>query len=182
MSTPARSISCCLLHGSALRPASAITSPVQLVDDRLGNDLSVDTGSDAQFFIVFITSNAGQVISSCVEEQGVQMGSVRCPLSAARPDAAFGIPPAALLRCCWCCPFRWSQRCAGHLQRIRRICPSSGKSESTDEGGYRQLSVFINTHIENVVGVGLIFKPCAAVWNHCGRQNSSLPALSRDTP
>ena len=137
------------------------------VDDWLGNNVSVDTGSDAQFFIVFITSNAGQVISSCVEEQGVQMAlcAVHCrrlartQFSVYFQQCFFGVVGAVLFD---------GRNDAWVISKEFQDLSVAGKSESTDEGGYRQLSVFINTNIENVVGVGLIFKPCAAVWNDCG--------------
>ena len=38
--------------------------------------------------------------------------------------------------------------------------------QRADKGRDRDFAVFINTHIENIVGIGFILKPCAAVGNH----------------
>ena len=39
-------------------------------------------------------------------------------------------------------------------------------TKCADQNGYRNLSGAVNTDIENVIGIGLILQPCAAVRNH----------------
>ena len=139
------------------------------VDDWFSNNVTVDSGSDTQFFVVFVTSNTGQVVSSSVKEQCVQMG-----LSA--------------VYCWW---FTWTQFSVNFQQSLFCVVGAvlfdgsldscifskefqnlriAGKTQGTDKGCYWQLSVFINTNIEDIVGVGFVLKPCAAVWNNCCRE------------
>ena len=42
------------------------------------------------------------------------------------------------------------------------------KSQSTKKNGDRQFAVFVDSYIENIVGIGFIFEPCAAVRNDGG--------------
>ena len=145
------------------------------VDDWLCHDVSVNTAGNSQLLIIFIASHTGEVISSCIEEQRIDMGLcavycwrfARTQLSVDLQQSLLGIVGAVL--------FDGRNDTDIVAKEIQNLC-IAGKAQSTDKGGNRQLSVFINTDIEDIVGVGLIFQPCAAVWNY-GRSEKLFTSL-----
>ena len=137
------------------------------VDDRLSNHMAGDAGGDAQLLVVFIASYAGHIVSSCIKEQAVQMalGAVHCrrlartQLAVNLQQRLLGVVGAVLFDGC-----HNARVVAEKFQNLS----VAGQAQRADEGGYRQLSVFIDADKEDVVGVGFIFQPGAAVRDNGG--------------
>ena len=138
------------------------------VDDRLRQNMANQTAADAQFFIVFVAANAGQIISSCIEEEHIDMAlcAVNCwrftrtEFTVNFQQTFFGVVGAVF--------FQSSQHLGIAAEEVQNLC-IAGETQCTDKGSYRQFSVFVDTNVEHIVGIGFILQPCATVRNNSGR-------------
>jgi len=119
-----------------------------------------------QFLIEFITSNLCEIISSRIKEHAVDQTfrAVYCK-RLARADLLVQFQKTFLITlrsvlCKACKDLRL------FTEKINNLCIRSD-TKCTDQHCDRNFSCTIDAHIKNVVGVCLIFKPCASVWDHC---------------
>ena len=139
----------------------------QGVSDRSCNVVTCDSGANAQLLVVLISSETGKIISLCIEEQHIQVrdSAVNCRRLAGAEllinlkKSFLGVLGSVLLED----SLAKSLIVTEHFLDLR----VSSDAESTDKCGKRYLSVLINTNINNIGGVHLVFEPCASVGDNC---------------
>ncbi len=150
------------------------------VDNRTGSCAPEDARRDRKFFIILVASHLGEVIPARVEKERVDVALsglngrrlARAQLAVDLEQRLFEIDRRILLEC------REDQRVAAeHLQNL----VIGGKAQRPDKGGHRQFAVFINTDVVNVVGIGFIFEPCAAVGDDRGSKKLLSALVVRRT-
>lgn len=137
-------------------------------DDRFSYLSAVQSVGDSELLVVLVTSESGQIISLCVEElvvevvlRGLNAGHVAgVQLSVDLEKSLFLVLGAVLLD---------GSKDPGILAELSGQLSVGGKTQRTQERGNGDLSVLIYADIVYVVGVHLVFEPCAAV-----RDNGSL--------
>ena len=135
------------------------------VDDRAGK-LSA---GEVQLLIVLITADSGEVVASRVEEQAVQMELcafnrgrlARTELSVHLKEAFLHGVRGILID---------GRKDALVFAEVFLDLFVGAETECADERGHRELSVFIDTHVEYVVHIVFVLQPCAAVRNDGGRE------------
>ena len=139
------------------------------VHNRTGKLMSGQSAGQIQLLIVLIATNSGQIISSGIEEQTVQVGLcalkgrrlTRTKLSVNLEQTLFHSMGGILLDGSQNALI-FTEICFDLL-----IC---AETEGADKCGDRDLSVFINADIQNIVYVIFVLEPCAAVRNDRGRK------------
>ena len=143
--------------------------PGEGIDDRTGEHLTHQAVGDGKFFVVFIASYPGKIITLGIEEQSVQMGLSafhRGGLAGAQLTADFhqSILGIAVFRL-----FLLDGGEDLHVLGKESLDLLVGtQSQRTDKGGDGDLSVFIDSYINHVVDVGLIFQPGAPIGDYGG--------------
>ena len=128
--------------------------------------MSADTVSEVKLFVEFVTSNLCQVISSGVEEHaGDQALCALYCQRLARTDLLIEFEKTFLvvsgrILC-------QAGQNLGLLTEELDDLRVGAKAESTDQNSDGNFSCTVYTHIENVIGVRLIFQPCTTVRNYC---------------
>ena len=141
------------------------------VNHRAGQFPAGKTAGNAQLFIILIAAEPAQVIPLCIKEEVVQVCQgafyrrrfARTQLLVYIDQRIFCILGGILLE------NRLVQTfvIAEHLFDFF----IAADSQRTDKCCNRNLPVFINPHIDNIVGIHFIFQPCAAVRDYsCFKQ------------
>ena len=134
-----------------------------------------DTVAEQKLLIKFITADLCKIITSRIKEHACDQAfrTVHCK-RLARTDLLVKFQKTFLIICSrilfkTCKDLRFFAKQFDNF----RICPDS---QRTDQYGNRYFSCPVNTHIENVIGICLIFQPCSTVWND-GRGKQSFTKL-----
>ena len=141
------------------------------VSDCIYQLVAGDAACDVQLLVVLVAADCGNVVAAHIEEHGVhQRGSrlhrgrlARTHLLVDLDEGFLGGVRRVLVEGC-------------NDQRIlteQLLDLGIGlNADGTDEAGDRNLAVFINANVENVVCIGLVLEPCAAVRDYgSGEQN-----------
>ena len=141
------------------------------VSDCIYQLVAGDAACDVQLLVVLVAADCGNVVAAHIEEHGVhQRGSrlnrgrlARTHLLVDLDEGFLGGVRRVLVESC-------------NDQRIlteQLLDLGIGlNADGTDEAGDRNLAVFINANVENVVCIGLVLEPCAAVRDYgSGEQN-----------
>ena len=151
------------------------------VSDCIYQLVAGDAACDVQLLVVLVAADCGNVVAAHIEEHGIhQRGSrlhrgrlARTHLLVDLDEGFLGGVRRVLVEGC-------------NDQRIlteQLLDLGIGlNADGTDEAGDRNLAVFINANVENVVCIGLVLEPCAAVRDYgSGEQNLvglvKLPAV-----
>ncbi len=144
-------------------------------EHRTGENLSDQTGADAELLVVLISSEAAEIIALRIEEQhidellcavdrcGIARTELLVDLQQRIVDVLLGIVGDALLLLL-----------DGRLQAgiVTEQCEDlliRAETEGTDELRDRDLSVLVDLDRDDIVGIHFIFQPCAAVRDDSGR-------------
>ena len=134
-------------------------------DHRFCQDLAVQAVSHTQLFVILVATHSGQIVPVRVKEQAVQVSL--CRLQSGR---LAGTQALVHLQECLLLVLGGVLLNGGHqaliLTEIVNDLMIETQTQRTQESGDKNLAVFINAHIEQVVGVGLILQPCAPVGDH----------------
>ena len=141
------------------------------VSDCIYQLVAGDAACDVQLLVVLVAADCGNVVAAHIEEHGIhQRGSrlhrgrlARTHLLVDLDEGFLGGMRRVLVEGC-------------NDQRIlteQLLDLGIGlNADGTDEAGDRNLAVFINANVENVVCIGLVLEPCAAVRDYgSGEQN-----------
>ena len=153
----------CHLTGDGI-PGTSENISVCLIDNILCQNVSGNAVAKRQLLVEFIAANLCKVISSGIEEHGIDQAV--CALHGKRLTGTnllvqlkqtllvgmSGVlgKAAAKLRLV-----------AEHIQNLF----IGSNAECTDQNGYRNLSGAVYADIENIIGIRLILQPCTAVRN-----------------
>ena len=140
----------------------------QRVSDRLGQLLTAQAGPDVHLLIELVAADTGDVVAARIEEQRVEIGrGVVDRGRLARAQTAVDLEEAVLAGLARVTLQRGDD--AGILAEQLQNLRVGLHAESTDKAGDGELAVLIDTDVEHVLQVGLIFQPCAAVRDdRCG--------------
>ncbi|CDE13732.1 putative uncharacterized protein [Ruminococcus sp. CAG:330] len=134
-------------------------------DNRTGQLMSCQTAGNAQLLVVFITAKPAQVVPLGIEKQIVQVvqGTLhrrrfaRTQLLVNFLQRIVGVLGAVLFHDGLC-------QTLVVVEHLLDLLVAS-HTQRTDEGRDRDLAVLIDADIDHVVGIHLVFQPCAAVRN-----------------
>ena len=121
-----------------------------------------NTSFESKFFVVFVTSDAGDIISSCVEEEVVEVlltGFDRGRFTGTKFSVNF---EKCLFSGFGCVFFKSCEEHRLFAEIIKDLCVTS-ESKGSDESGDGKFSVLIDSYAENIVKVAFVFKPCTSV-------------------
>ena len=121
-----------------------------------------NTSFEGKFFVVFITANARDIISSCVEEEVSDVlltGFNRGRFTGTKFFVNF---EKCLFSGFGCIFFKSCKKHRLLAEIIKDLCITS-ESEGSDESGDRKFSVFVDSYAKYIVKVAFVFKPCASV-------------------
>ena len=151
--------------------ADFLAGSAQQLTGQRSNDVSCslmahDAAGNRQLFIHFVTAKTGQIVAARVEEQAFQVvGSALDCRGLARTQLAVCLQKALFLVLgrVFCNRRLYALVIAKKLTDARVIA----KAHCTQQNRHRNFAVFINTHIEHVVGIRFILQPSAAVRVQC---------------
>ena len=137
----------------------------QRVSDQL---LTAQAGPDVHLLIELVAADTGDVVAARIKEQRIEIGrGVVDRGRLARTQTAVDLEEAVLAGLARVALQRGND--AGILAEQLQNLRVGLHAESTDEAGDGELAVLIDTDVEHVLQVGLIFQPCAAVRDdRCG--------------
>ena len=143
------------------------------VGDGLEQLVAGDAARDVELLVVLVAADCGNVVAAHIEEHHVHEGGRRLDRGRlARTHLLVDLDE-------------------GLVRAVRRVLVEGREKErilaeqlldlrvglyadGTDEGGDRNLAVLVDADIENVVCIGLVLEPCAAVRDNCGGEQDLI--------
>ncbi len=142
---------------------------VLLINDVLSQNVASQTVRDAELLIIFITSNTGEIITVRIKEEILQVGLGGVQRRRLAGTQSLIDLQKGLLMVLGGILLHGSHDTGVRAEEVQDVAIRGiGLIQRTDKCSDRNFSVLVNTDIEYVVLVGLIFEPRTTVRNDGG--------------
>ncbi len=132
------------------------------IGDRLREDVALETVGDAELLVIFVSAHAGHIVAVLVKEEVVDMGLGAVDGRRLRRTQLLVDLDQTFLDVVRLILFDGGADSLVVAEEVEDLGVTS-YAQRADKRGDGELSVLVDTDIENVVDVGLILQPRAAV-------------------